>query len=204
MTGKLAAVAEEFATVAAPPFEYQVLIPEIARRRLQHQVGETIRLFTIEYLEGNPAQGRLTPRLVGFVTEVEREFFRMFCEVDGVGARKALRAMQRPVKEIAVAIVEQDAKLLSTLPGIGTATADRIIAKLRRKMSRFALLVAPEEPQADVPVDVVDDTYQALLVLGHSEADARRLLDGALQKKKRYKDVESLLQSVYEYEKKQA
>ena len=66
-------------------------------------------------------QGRMTPRLIGFLSEIEREFFDLFCSVDGVGVKKALRAMVRPVKEVATAIEEQDATLLSALPGVGPA-----------------------------------------------------------------------------------
>jgi len=58
----------------------------------------------------------MTPRLVGFLSEIEREFFELFCSVDGVGVKKALRAMVRPVKEVATAIEEQDATTLSSLP----------------------------------------------------------------------------------------
>ena len=122
-----------------------MLIPEFTRRQLQSQIGQEISLHTIEYLEGNPMQGRMTPRLIGFLSEVEREFFELFCSVDGVGVKKALRAMVRPVKEVATAIEEQDAKALSSLPGIGPAMAERIIAKLRRKVPKFALMVAREE-----------------------------------------------------------
>jgi Holliday junction DNA helicase RuvA len=100
----------------------------------------------MEFLEGTPGRGNLVPRLVGFLSEVEREFFDLICEVDGVGVRKALRAIIRPVGEIATAIDEQDAKALATLPGIGAATAERMIAKLRRRMPKFALLIARETP----------------------------------------------------------
>jgi Holliday junction DNA helicase RuvA len=137
--------------------------------------------------------------LVGFLSEVEREFFELFCSVDGVGAKKALRAMIRPVREVATAIEEQDAKLLTTLPGIGPAVADRIVAKLRRKVPKFALMVAASEPHAaEVEHDVVRDTYEVLLTLGHSESDSRRMIDTALGGKKKYKDVQALLHAVYE------
>ncbi len=180
-------------------FEYEVLIPEFTRRRIQLTVGQELKLITIDYLEGNPAQGgKLTPRLVGFTTEVEREFFEMFCSVDGVGVKKALRAMVRPVKDVATAIVEQDSETLVTLPGIGAATADRIIAKLKRKMAKFALMAIGDTPQHKIDRSVVDDAYSALRALGHAEAHARELLETAINKKKSYKDVEALLQAVYQ------
>ena len=199
ISGSVRRVVNDELTLGVGAFEYEVLIPEFTRRQLQHRVGEDVSLHTIEYLEGNPAHGRMTPRLVGFTNEIEREFFEMICSVDGVGVRKALRAMVRPVAEVADAIERQDTKGLSTLPGIGPAIAERIVAKLRRKVPKFALLVAADIPaDADVSRDIVSDTFDVLRSLGHSEADARRLLDAALGRKQKYKDVESLLHAVYQ------
>ena len=199
ITGHLAALKDDVLTLRIDAFEHEVLIPEFTRRQLQRELNQEISLHTIEYLEGNPMQGRMTPRLIGFLSEVDREFFELFCSVDGVGARKALRAMVRPVKEVATAIEEQDTKSLSALPGIGPAMAERIIAKLRRKVPKFALMVARQQAaEAAVQPDVVSETYEVLRTLGHSESDARRLLDAALSAKKQYKDVQSLLQAIYQ------
>jgi holliday junction DNA helicase RuvA len=199
ITGIPVAVASDVLTLAVGAFEYELLIPEFTRRHLQSQLGRELSLHTIEYLEGNQMGGRMTPRLVGFLNPIEREFFDLFCEVDGVGVKKALRAMIRPVQEIASLIEEQDAKGLSALPGVGPATAERIIAKLRRKVPKFALLVGRELPEgAGVERDVLSETFDALRALGHSESDARRLIDDALGRKKKYKDVDELLRAVYE------
>jgi Holliday junction DNA helicase RuvA len=197
ITGQLSALHEESAIVAAAPFEYEVLIPEYTRRQLQSDLGKNVSLHTIYSLDGNP-QGKMTPRLIGFLTEAERQFFELFCSVDGVGSKKALRAMVRPVKEIAEAIEEKDEKFLSTLPGIGMAMAERIVAKLRRKVSKFALLVARTLPDAEQKIDVVSETFEALLALGHSEADARRLVDAVLQTKTKFKDSTEMIQAIYQ------
>lgn len=199
ITGRLVSLGDDQATLGIEAFEYEVLVPEFTRRQLQHRVGETVQLHTVHYFEGNPAQGRVQPRLVGFLNEAEREFFELFCSVDGVGVKKALRAMVRPVQEIAALIEEQDAKALSTLPGVGPATSDRIIAKLHRKMPKFALLrIAQDAREADVEHDVIHETYQALTMLGHTESEARKLIDAALAEKKKYKDVDSLLKAIYQ------
>lgn len=199
ITGQLIELGEDWLTLGVGAFEYEILIPEFSRRQLQAKLQQEVKLHTIEYLEGNPMQGRLTPRLVGFLTEIEREFFELFCSVDGVGVKKALRAMVRPVREVASAIEEQDTKGLSGLPGVGPATAERIIAKLRRKVPKFALMAAREEPTAaEVELDVVSETFEVLRKLGHSESDARRLVDAALTQKKKFKDVQELLQAIYQ------
>lgn len=199
ITGKLVTIFEERAILEYPPFEYEVLIPEYTRRRLQSEIGNNISLHTLEYIDGDPKRGgKLVPRLVGFLTEIEREFFDLFCSVDGVGTRKALRAMIRPVKEIATAIEEQDSKFLGTLPGIGAATGERIVAKLRRKVPKFALMVTHgSTPYTDVAIDVVSETFEALISLGHSESDARHLIDSVLSTKKKFKDSTELIQAIY-------
>jgi Holliday junction DNA helicase RuvA len=199
ITGELLRVADDALTLRVGAFEYEVLIPEFVRRRLQMELGNEVSLHTIDYLEGNAMQGRLTPRLIGFLSEVEQEFFELICSVDGVGVRKALRAMVRPVREVAAAIEDQDAKSLAGLPGIGPAMAERMIAKLRRKMPKFALLVAREEPlETKQETDVVREGFDALRTLGHSEADARRLVDKALEGKRKFKDVSELLATIYD------
>ena len=199
ISGTLSQLAEDRATLQVGPLAYEVLIPDFVRRQLQSSMGEEISLHTIFYLDGNPTQGRLSPRLVGFLSQVEREFFELFCSVDGVGAKKALRAMVRPVKDVATLIENQDVKGLSGLPGVGPATGERIIAKLRRKMPKFALLVTAEStPAEEGQRDIIEQTYLVLCNLGHSETDARRLLDSAVENGSDYQDVESLLQVVYQ------
>ena len=200
ISGKLTHVGETAVSIESAPFEYEVLVADYTRRQLQNQLGTQTRLHTLDYIEGNPQGGRMTPRLIGFLTEPERQFFDLFCSVDGVGVKKALRAMVRPVREMAVLIEEQDAKGLSALPGIGPATSERVIAKLRRKMPRFALMVQGDEASEVVEggSQVVSDTFDALVALGHSETDARKLIDDVVASGKKFKDTESLLTAIYQ------
>ena len=196
--GTLVSVEETTALLQVGAFQYSILVPDFSRRNLQGSVGEEISLHTIQYLEGNP-QGRMTPRMVGFQSSIERDFFELFCSVDGVGAKKALRAMIKPVQEVAALIDQQDVKGLSTHPGFGPATSERIVAKLRRKMPKFALLVTSDAAaDSDVPQDVIQQTYQVLCQLGHSSADARQQIELVVEAGTEFKDVEELLQAVYQ------
>ena len=198
ITGQLMSVGEASLSLEVESFEYHVRIPEFVRRQLQGSTGRQISLHTVQYLEGNAMQGRLVPRMVGFSSEAEREFFELFCSVDGVGVTKALRAMVRPVQDVARMIEDQDVKGLTALPGIGPATAERIVAKLRRKVPKFALLVTRDQAhEAEVPRDVVSDTFEALRKLGHPESDARKLVDAALATGSKFDDVEGLMHAVY-------
>ena len=204
ITGRLSRLEPEQAVLEVDAFEYTVLVPASTRRQLTRLGGEVVALHTIQYLDGNPTQGKLLPRLVGFTNVAEREFFELFCSVDGVGMRKALRAMTLPVREVATLIEEQDVKGLSKLPGIGPATAERIIAKLRRKVPKFALIVPrPEDSTSETPRNVAEEAFEVLRSLGHSEADARQLLEPILQAKKKYTDVDEVIRNVYAHQRKE-
>ncbi|MCA9083231.1 MAG: Holliday junction DNA helicase RuvA [Planctomycetaceae bacterium] len=197
ITGKLSGLTDVCAFVRINGFEYEVLIPDLVRRQLQGRIDEEVSLRTIEYLDGNPQQGRLTPRIIGFASEAEKEFFDLICSVDGVGAKKALRAMVRPVHEVATAIEERDIKQLSTLPGIGPAVAERIVAKLRRKMAKFALMVPSDLPESAEP-DVLLEAYEALISVGHTAQDAMARIELIKTSGKKFKSVEDVLAEIYQ------
>src|SRR5437899_5961559 len=101
ITGRLNRVLDEEVRLQVGPLEYQVLVPDFVRRPVQMKIGQDITLYTSEYLEGNPMQGRMVPRLIGFLSETELEFFELFCTVDKVGVRKAIKALIRPIQELA-------------------------------------------------------------------------------------------------------
>jgi Holliday junction DNA helicase RuvA len=203
ITGVLNRVLEEGVRLQVGPLEYEVLVPEFVRRAVQGSVGREVTLHTSHYFDGNPMQGRVVPRLIGFTSEAELDFFELFCTVDKVGTRKALKALVRPVKEIADAIQRQDSKWLTTLPGVGAATAEQIIATLRRKVTRFALMASPAAPGGPAaPAGAVDgnlleDAYQALLSIGHSPLEARNRLDQVFTAGRSFQSVEEVLLEIY-------
>jgi holliday junction DNA helicase RuvA len=224
MTGLLVRVLDDEARVEVGPFEYQVLIPEAVRRVIQMRTGTEITFHVTEYLEGNQSASRFVPRRIGFLTELEVEFFDLFCTVEKIGAKKALKAMARPVKEIADAIARQDARWLSTLPGIGATTADQIVTTLKRKITPFVMAAVPADaPPPDAVVEapkaggkrkpaaaasaapapvafdgqVVDDTYQALMGTGFTAFEARTRLDQLLQSGQRFTTVQEALALIF-------
>src|SRR5919206_3694718 len=93
ITGHINRVLDEEVRLQVGPLEYQVLVPEFVRRQVQGRLGQELTLHTTEYLDGNPMQGKVVPRLIGFLHEAELEFFDLFCTVDKVGVRKALKAL---------------------------------------------------------------------------------------------------------------
>ena len=200
ITGKLARLTNDAARIEVGALEYEVFIPEFVRRQLQALLGNEVSLRTIEYVEGNTQGGRLVPRMIGFLADVELEFFEMVCSVDGMGVKKTLRAMVRPVREVAEAIEEQNLKELSLLPGIGPAMSERIVAKLRRKMAKFALMVAKEFPAEPKSAErgVLHEAFEALLSLGYNAVEAREKIDAVSAGKTKLKSVEDVILAIYQ------
>ncbi|MBN9122041.1 MAG: ATP-dependent DNA helicase RuvA [Planctomycetes bacterium] len=141
------------------PIEYQILVPEAVRRQIQLRTGQEMTFHITEYLEGNSSGNRFVPRRVGFLHEHELEFFELFCTVEKIGVKKALKAMAFSVKTIADAISRQDSKWLSALPGIGPTTAEQIVTTLKRKVTPFIMLSAQPAPAAEpvAPNAVVEE-----------------------------------------------
>jgi Holliday junction DNA helicase RuvA len=227
MTGVLTRVLDDEARVQVGPLEYQVMVPETVRRQLQMRTGQEVTLHVTEYLEGNAGGNRFVPRRIGFLAEAELDFFDLFCTVEKIGAKKALKAMCRPVKEIADAISRQDARWLSSLPGVGATTAEQIITTLKRKVTKFALMTQQPPPDPEVPPDAVveakpkagrgrkppeeppeplvtaadgqliEDVYQALMSLGHNPLEARTKLDGLLTGGKPFRNLQEAMSLIY-------
>ncbi len=86
---------------------YEVLIPLTVYNGLESaSVDSEIFLFTFHYYATD--HSRSFPVLIGFINEVEREFFERFITVSGVGPKAAVRAINRPISEIARAIDRGD------------------------------------------------------------------------------------------------
>jgi holliday junction DNA helicase RuvA len=206
MTGVLVRVLDEEARLQVGPFEYQVLIPEFVRRQVQTMAGSEITFHILEYIEGGANASKMIPRRVGFLNEMELDFFELFCTVDKIGSKKALKAMGRPIKELADAIQRQDAKWLTTMPGIGKQTAEQIIATLKNKVTRFAMAGAVREvgsapaPGPEMDGRVFEDAYSALLTLGLNPVDARNRLDQAAARGMPFKTVEDVLNVIFRKE----
>jgi Holliday junction DNA helicase RuvA len=140
---------------------------------------------------------------VGFLNEIERDFFLEFIKVSGIGPRAAVKALNRSIGEIAQAIDRGDTKYLKTLPGIGEQKAKEIVAKLQRKMGKFILMkdrVAPEGP-ARIVSDVEEEALHILLQLQYKKAEAEEMIKKAFERSAKLVTSEELLNEIYKQRK---
>jgi len=138
--GELVRVDDGRAEVRVGGIVHEVLIPAADEDRLRAQVGASVEFHTLHYLEGQGQGSSFWPRLIGFRSPLERDFFELFTTVKGIGNRKALRALQMPFGMVAELIARRDVAMLTTLPEIGRKTAETIVVELKGKIERFTVL----------------------------------------------------------------
>jgi holliday junction DNA helicase RuvA len=106
--------------------------------------------------------------LYGFMTAAERAAFRQLLRISGVGPKVALSVLSGlSVDDLANAVAAGDSGRLTTIPGIGKKTAERLVLELRDKLPRTVTAVRAESAAA-----AGGDVVGALLALGYNEREA--------------------------------
>ncbi|HVP39159.1 MAG TPA: Holliday junction branch migration protein RuvA [Candidatus Saccharimonadales bacterium] len=115
--------------------------------------------------------------LFGFHSLAEREVFDLLLQVTGIGPKLALAVLSgAEVHLLRRAIGSGDVDLLTTVPGIGRKTAQRILVELREKIGE-----AWEHAPAAGPGAESDDAVEALVSLGYPRAGAVQFVRQAAQ-----------------------
>lgn len=119
-------------------------------------------------------------QLYGFRTRQEKSFFQLLISVSGVGPKLARDILSNIQPEpLAQALIQGDIHKLSTIPGIGKKTAERLILELKEKVCRLDLDSAPSAGRREIPAgDVLDDVASALVNLGYKDPQVRKALAG--------------------------
>ena len=183
---------------------YEVFVPSGIASRLrtapQAERRNPLTFYTIYYIDGGMGGGHLTPKLVGFLDPLDREFFETFTTVPGVGFMRALKCLVRPLNEIALAVERGDTAFLKELPFIGAKTAERIVTELRGKMAKFAL-ARSEEPlsvEREPAGELKAEALQVLAQLEYSRSEAQHMVDEIFSRHRNIKSIEEFLRKVFE------
>ena len=157
------------AIVVAGGVGYDVKISASTYYRLEGQRQVALEIYT------HVREDALA--LYGFATSEEKMAFEKLISISGIGptlAQKILSGIEAP--DLADAIARSDSRKLSSIPGVGKKTAERICLELRDK------LVMPETVAAAAPVrgsSVDDDVASALVNLGYRPKDAEAAIAAA-------------------------
>jgi len=177
---------------------YEVLVPKSIIGNLDNVADDSeITLMTYHYFQTDPSKS--IPVLIGFLNDIEKEFFEKFITVSGVGPKAACKALSLPISEIAEAIDNGDLTLLKTLPGIGEQRAKEIIAKLQGKVGKFGLIQDSCRPGkgSKTGEDVQEEALSVLLQLQYKKKEAEGMIKNALKRNSGINSGEELLNEVY-------
>ena len=202
ITGKVVEKGVNYLLLDTGTLTYEVLLPAAVMQQLDEHVQETgtISLITYHYHQVEPS--RSTPVLVGFLNEVEKDFFETFITVSGIGPRAALKALNQPISLIAKAIDEADVTFLKSLPGIGTQRAREIVAKLQNKVGKFCLIQDKQlSGQREASKDIEEEALAVLSQLQYKKVEAAAMIKKALERKPDIQATEELLNEVYKQRK---
>ena len=166
--GKLSSIEKGFVVIEVAGIGYQVNIPNNVFERLPSLQSE-IKVFTYQVIKED------SNSIYGFLSKDERRLFAMLITVSGVGPKAALSVMSGlPIENITGAIVKGNAEVLSSAPGVGKKTAQKICIELKEKIAK-TLGVKASEMQQFLPEEkgLVNEAVQALVTLGYSPKEAR-------------------------------
>lgn len=179
---------------------YEILLPPMVMESISDKSVNDALSFFIYY---HQTERQPKPVLIGFNDEEEKEFFQIFITVEDIGPLKALKALTMPVVEIARAIETKDSAQLHKLKGIGSRTAQKIIATLQGKLDRFTVFTAdPETRLPSRPSNIVEPVLAVLVdQLGHRPGDAKKMIADAFARNSVIFTPEALFDEIYRGEK---
>jgi holliday junction DNA helicase RuvA len=209
LRGRLRRRLEDRVIVECGGIGYEVFLPPVAMKGLGAE--DELEL----YIHYHATRDQPRPVLIGFISELDKEFFEKLITVKDIGPLVAARALAAPVAELAAAIARQDERYLRGLPGIGAQKAKNIVAQLQAKVSKFALakeapLVSGGEgrgaatpPPSSAAGDEGAETVRAMVwevlvkQLGHRPSEASQLITEASARKPGLATPEELFDEIY-------
>ena len=207
LRGKLRKKLEDRVVVESGGVGYEVILPPVALRAISQAVADdgdgASDLQLVIYYHATRDQPR--PILIGFLSELDKEFFEKLITVKDIGPLVAARSLTVPVADVATAIARQDEKYLRRLPGIGPQKAKNMVAQLQAKGAKFALLREPGAPEPEpAPEPALDEEGVRSLVwevlvkqLGHRPSEAAQLITEALRRRPGIQTPEELFDEIY-------
>ena len=121
-------------------------------------------------------------QLYGFLTELERQLFERLIAISGIGPKLAIVVLSgMETRELVAAVQRADVARLTTIPGIGKKTAERIVLELKDRIAKVALPAASgAAPAASSADQLRSDLLSALLNLGYHRQQAEKAIDATV------------------------
>jgi Holliday junction DNA helicase RuvA len=195
LEGKLKKIYDDHIVLLVGGVGYDIMIPAHLLNEIKKTTKQDDGLNLFIYY--NQTERQPKPILVGFKNEIDKDFFELFISVEDIGPAAAIKAITIPIREIARAIEDKDIKTLKQLRGIGERKAEKIVATLKGKTAKYALI-----PETAIAVEIKEDfrkEVESVLIsqLGHKLTEARKMIDEAMKINPPINSSEQLFEEVY-------
>lgn len=201
ITGLVAEKGSNYLVLDLGGLSYEVFIPACVMQGVEAAMSSNGKISLLTYHYYQVEQTKSIPILIGFLNQVEKDFFEIFITVSGIGPRAALKALNKPISLIAKAIDEGDLVSLKSLPGIGEQRAKEIVAKLQNKVGKFGLIKDRSIQEESVAQNISEEALDVLLQLGYKRSEALGMIRKVLEINSQINTTEELLNLVYKQKK---
>ena len=173
---------------------YSINIPVSTYSHLG-ETGQTVKVLTYQHVREDEL------KLYGFSSQPEKELFELLISVNGVGPRLALSILSCiSVNEFQRSVLQEDLDVLTTIAGVGKKKAQRLIVELKEKLSKVDLGEKRDLKEREaVWVPAQDEAVLALVSLGYTKFDAKKVLERVTKEVKEVLPVEELIKRALKY-----
>lgn len=166
--GALVEKEQDRAVVQAGGVGYEIMMPQAMLAQLPGK-GDAVRIYTYFNVREDAHE------LYGFMSRAQKSLFVKLISVSGVGPKAAMSILGvLSAEQAALAIVTEDIAALSSAPGVGKKTAQRIALELKEKIDNESLSSASFEQVGSIVTGEGMEVIQALTALGYGPSEARQ------------------------------
>ena len=174
ISGKLAYKMEGYVIVDVNGIGYKIFMSKISIDKLGN-IGENVKIHTYLKVREDDMS------LFGFITYEELSMFELLISVSGVGAKTAISMLAciEPSK-FALAVITNDIKTLTKIPGVGAKSAQRIVLKSKDKLKTEIAINESNDSEVTKEVEKdmeLEDAISALQVLGYSRKEIEKVFE---------------------------
>ena len=151
---------------------YRIYLSEQSMSKLG-DLGEVVKVYTHYHVREDNIS------LYGFLSNEELKMFELLIQVSGIGAKTAITMLSNITpSQFAIAIISNDIKTLTKIPGVGSKSAQRIVLELKDKLKTEDAIVKDQEIEEKViNNENTDEAIQALQILGYNKGEITKALD---------------------------
>ncbi|WP_058485043.1 Holliday junction branch migration protein RuvA [Defluviitalea phaphyphila] len=173
--GRLEYIGESYIIIEVNGIGYKINIPSSTIEKLPSLRSE-LKMFTYFYVKEDEMS------LYGFLSREELTMFERLISVSGIGPKVAVGILSTiSPQDLCLAVITEDIKTLSTAPGVGKKTAQRMILELKDKIDTVETLQSSVDDSRLRENNVSQEAISALIALGYSRIDGTKAVQAVFE-----------------------